>query len=121
MPRRSNFKSSAAGATMHNTIIVITENSLSAVTCVLRRSVINKEKLAGDASLTRLADFHIQQDVSGALHYAMGVKWTELMTLNAESRFGLAVRRQAGKQRDLGSNPLQLSFLFRSCDLWALS
>ena len=31
------------------------------------------------------------------------------------SRFGLAVRRQAGKQRDLGSNPLQLTFLFKSC------
>ena len=29
------------------------------------------------------------------------------------SRFGLAVRRQAGKQRDLGSNLLRLSFLFR--------
>ena len=26
------------------------------------------------------------------------------------SRFGLAVRSQAGKQKDLGSNPLQLSF-----------
>ena len=93
MPRRSNFKSSAAGATMHDTIIVITENSLSAVTCVLRRSVINKEMRAGYASLTRLADFHIQQDVPRALHYAMGVKWTELMTLNVENRFGLAVRR----------------------------
>ena len=29
------------------------------------------------------------------------------------SRFGLAVRRSAGKQRDLGSNPLRLSFLFK--------
>ena len=37
------------------------------------------------------------------------------------SRFGLAVRRQAGKQRDLGSNPLRLSFLFKSCGLWTLS
>ena len=27
-------------------------------------------------------------------------------------RFGLAVRRQAGKPRDLGSYPLRLSFLF---------
>ena len=27
------------------------------------------------------------------------------------SRCGLAVRRQAGKQRDLGSNPLRLSFI----------
>ena len=26
---------------------------------------------------------------------------------------GLAVLRQAGKQRDLGSNPLRLSFLFK--------
>ena len=37
------------------------------------------------------------------------------------SRFGLAVRREAGKQRDLGSNPLRLSFLLRSCSLWTLS
>ena len=31
------------------------------------------------------------------------------------SRFGLAVRRYAGKQRDFCSNPLRLSFLFESC------
>ena len=37
------------------------------------------------------------------------------------SRFGLAARRQAGKQRDLGSNLLRLSFHFKSCGLWALS
>ena len=37
------------------------------------------------------------------------------------SRFGPAVRRLAGKQRDVGSNPLLLSFLFKSCDLWTLS
>ena len=37
------------------------------------------------------------------------------------SRFGLAVRRQAGKQRDLGSNLLQLSFHFEGCGLWTLS
>ena len=37
------------------------------------------------------------------------------------SQFGLAVRRSAGKQRDLGSNPLRLSFLFKSCGLWTLS
>ena len=37
------------------------------------------------------------------------------------SRFGLAVRRSAGKQRDLGSNPLRLSFLFKNCGLWTLS
>ena len=36
-------------------------------------------------------------------------------------RFGLAVRRLAGKQKDLGSNPLRLSFLFKSCGLWTLS
>ena len=29
------------------------------------------------------------------------------------SRFGLAVRRQAGKRNDLGSIPLRLSFLFK--------
>ena len=31
------------------------------------------------------------------------------------SRSDLAVRRWAGKQKDLGSNPLRLSFLFTSC------
>ena len=36
-------------------------------------------------------------------------------------QFGLAVRHEAGKQRDLGLNPLQLSFLFKSCGLWTLS
>ena len=29
------------------------------------------------------------------------------------SRFGLTVRRQAGKWKDLGSIPLRLSFLFK--------
>ena len=28
---------------------------------------------------------------------------------------------KAGKQRDLGSNPLRLSVLFKSCGLWTLS
>ena len=37
------------------------------------------------------------------------------------SRFGLAVRRYAGKRKDLDSNPLRLSFLFKSCGLWILS
>ena len=37
------------------------------------------------------------------------------------SRFGLAVRHKAGKQRDLGSNLLRLSFLFKGCGLWPLS
>ena len=37
------------------------------------------------------------------------------------SRCGLAVRRQAGKRKDLGSNPLRLSFLFKSCCLWTPS
>ena len=37
------------------------------------------------------------------------------------SRFGLALRREAGKQRDLGLNPLQLSFHFKSCGLRTLS
>ena len=41
--------------------------------------------------------------------------------LQTLSRFGLAVRRWAGKQSDLGSNLLQLSFLFKSCGLWTLS
>ena len=32
------------------------------------------------------------------------------------SRFG-----RSGKQRDLGSNPLRLSFRFKNCGLWTLS
>ena len=38
----------------------------------------------------------------------------ELAVLDSPvSRFGLAVRRYAGKRKDLGSIPLRLSFLFR--------
>ena len=36
----------------------------------------------------------------------------------SENRLGLAVRRKAGKQKDLGSIPLLLSSLFKSCGLW---
>ena len=37
-------------------------------------------------------------------------------------KYGLAVRRyKAGKQRDLGSNPLRFSFLFKTCGLRTLS
>ena len=38
-----------------------------------------------------------------------------------KSRFGLAARRQAGKQKNIGSIPLRLSSLFKSCGLLALS
>ena len=34
---------------------------------------------------------------------------------------GPAVRRQAGRRRDLGSYTLRLSFLFKNCDVWTLS
>ena len=38
------------------------------------------------------------------------------------SKFGLAVRRWAGKQKDLGSIPLRLSFFFKKgCGLLTLS
>ena len=37
------------------------------------------------------------------------------------SRFGLAVRLQAGKQKDLSLIPLRLSVLFKSCGLWTVS
>ena len=37
------------------------------------------------------------------------------------SRFSLVVRRLAGKQKDMGSIPFQLSFLFKCCGLWTLS
>ena len=29
-------------------------------------------------------------------------------------------KARAGKQKDLGSNPLRFSFLFKSCGLWTL-
>ena len=41
--------------------------------------------------------------------------------VNYHCQFGLAVRCWAGKQRDLSSNPLWLSFLWKSCGLWTLS
>ena len=37
------------------------------------------------------------------------------------SRCGLAVRREAGKQRHFGPNLLQFSFPFKSCGLWTQS
>ena len=37
------------------------------------------------------------------------------------SQSGQAVRRYAGKQRDLGLNLLRLSFLLKNCGLWTLS
>ena len=37
------------------------------------------------------------------------------------SRFGLAIRRKVGKQKDLGSIPLRLSFFFKSCNLQTVS
>ena len=33
--------------------------------------------------------------------------------MNHVSRFGLAVKHEAGKRKDLSSMPLQLSFLFK--------
>ena len=41
-------------------------------------------------------------------------RYIKAINNNIVSRFGLAVRRSAGKQKDLGSNPLRLSFLFSS-------
>ena len=37
------------------------------------------------------------------------------------SQSGQAVRRYAGKQRDLGLNLLRFSFLLKNCGLWTLS
>ena len=38
-----------------------------------------------------------------------------------ESRFGLAVRRYAGKRGILGSVLLRLTYLFKGCGLWTQS
>ena len=53
------------------------------------------------------------KQLGGRVFYRIG--WQTLFV----SWFGLEVRRQAGKQRDLGSNLLRLAF--RSCGLWTLS
>ena len=37
------------------------------------------------------------------------------------NRLGLAVKREAGKQTDIGSIPLRLSSLFKSCGLRTLN
>ena len=42
-------------------------------------------------------------------------------TSSPHPRFGLAVRREAGKQRDLVLNLLRLCFHLKSCGLWTLS
>ena len=53
------------------------------------------------------------KQLGGRVFYRIG--WQTLFV----SWFGLEVRRQGGKQRDLGSNLLRLSL--RSCGLWTLS
>ena len=56
---------------------------------------------------------------------ATALKWLAIKSLwitvtGVVSRFGLAVKRQAGKQREPGSNPFRFSFLFKSCGPWTL-
>ena len=41
------------------------------------------------------------------------LNYGSLLFVHSVSRFGLAVRCEAGKRKDLGSNPLRLSFLFK--------
>ena len=50
--------------------------------------------------------------------YSIADQPQHILLLLPVSRFGLTVRRQAGKQRNLGSNLLRLAFLFKSCGLW---
>ena len=45
-------------------------------------------------------------------------KLSSFLLLRIVSRCGLAVRRKACKQKDLGSIPLRLSFIL--CGLWTL-
>ena len=52
-----------------------------------------------------------------------GEQWTFSITtvlISLVRRPGLGVRRYAGKQTDVGSNPLRLSLLFKSRGLWTL-
>ena len=43
---------------------------------------------------------------------------TEIMRVMSESVCGSKVRGSFGQQVDLGSNPLDLTFLCKSCGLW---
>ena len=44
-----------------------------------------------------------------------------IMNYDVKNRLvAIHVVTRAGKQRNLGSNPLWLSFLFKSCGLWTL-
>ena len=45
--------------------------------------------------------------------FSLGYKFQNMETFTQVGRFGLAVRRLAGKRKDLGSIPLRLSFLFK--------
>ena len=42
-------------------------------------------------------------------------KVEDIVAHNAVGRFGLAARRQATTQTDVGSSPLWFSFLFKAC------
>ena len=68
--------------------------------------------------MTILCDMHSFMPVGVFMYLSMNVFLPGCLFV---SRFGLAVRRKAGKQRDFGSNPLRLSFLFKSGGLWTLS
>ena len=61
--------------------------------------VLNSLTLTSGTALTRLASLYIPSGLS---------------------RFGLAVRSWAGKQKDLGSIPLRFSFLFKCCGSWTV-
>ena len=48
-----------------------------------------------------------------ARHIVVGLLFVQHASVHYVNRFGLAVRREAGKRKDLGSIPFRLSFLFK--------
>ena len=70
--------------------------------------------LPQEAAASRSARLSQLQPITAPLQLHAGC------TITVVSRFGLAVKRSAGKQKGHGSVPLRLSFYFKCCGLWTL-
>ena len=59
----------------------------------------------------------------GPVHWiwSQGVDEAKLFGVQSGEREPVWPSGKAGKRKDLGSNPLRLSFLFKRCGLWTLS
>ena len=93
------------------------------------RLTVNSQRTASLTENSKLTELYLTDSsvdfslvckmVSSAL--ALRVYKLGQLLFSPVNRFGLAVRRQADKQRDLGSNLLRLSFRLKSCGQWTLS